>query len=224
VQAFSLRCLSLLFASSIRSINEWVNESVPNGVATFSICNSRCLARFLACCLGVGTGLCLLQASRQIGICFSSAKMHDHQPCHLSSLTHPVVPFGSLLLLRHSSLAVFVPSLSCSSIYPASSASALQSGLCFLPFLRLQFSASITSFILTAWGVMYQAKGRGSRHRQGTWGWSWTWQMPLPLPQGQAHPRMGHPPLPLQVDTMPSAYAAWSHSHWLHERMDLVLS
>jgi len=102
--------------------------------------------------------------------------------------------------------------LSCCSVCPASSASALQPGLLFLPVLCSQFSASITSVIFTAWGTMCQAKGRGSRHRQGTWGWSWTWQMPLPLPQGQAHPRMGHPPLPLQVDIM-TVHVLRGHVH-----------
>ncbi len=104
--------------------------------------------------------------------------------------------------------------LSRSSTYPASSASALQPGLLVLPLLCIQFSASTTSVIFTAWCKMYQAKGMGSRHRQGIWAWSWTWQMLLPLPQGQAHPRMGRLPLPLQVDTMPSACIAWSHSQW----------
>ena len=32
---------------------------------------------------------------------------------------------------------------------------------------------------------------------------------------------MGRPPLPLQVDTMPSAYVEWSHSQWLLESMEL---
>ena len=153
------------------------------------------------------------------GICFHL--LHQHQPCHLSSLTHPVVLFGSLLLL----ILFFFPALPI--FHPASSASALHPGLLFLPVLCFQFSASITSVIFTARGMMCQVKGRGSRHRQGTWGWSWTWQMPLPLlplPQGQAHPRMGLPPLPLQVDTKPSAYFVWSRSQWLHESRELVLS